>query len=141
MTEIHAGSCLCGAVTFRARGRLRGVFYCHCSQCRKQTGHYYAATDVDDTDLEIAGAEHVTWYAASEFARRGFCRTCGSALFWKRNGAPKTSILAGSFDLPSGLAAEGHIYVADKGDYYSIDDGLPQYPRSSSLTNAVGETD
>ena len=51
MTSSHKGSCLCGAVRFTASGPLRGVLYCHCSQCRKQTGHYYAATNVADDDL------------------------------------------------------------------------------------------
>ena len=81
--DEHRGACLCGAVRFRTEGPLRGVIYCHCSQCRKQTGHYYAATNVVGDRLEIEGAEDVTWYAASDFARRGFCRHCGSALFWK----------------------------------------------------------
>lgn len=131
MTEIHSGSCLCGAVRFETKGPLRGVVYCHCSQCRKQSGHYYAATDVPDANIEIRGADNVTWYAASETARRGFCRTCGSALFWKHNARDYVSVMAGSFEQPSGLKPESHIFVADKGDYYSIDDDLPQFARST----------
>ena len=131
MTERHDGSCLCGAVRFHTEGALRGVVYCHCSQCRKQTGLYYAATDVDVCNLAIEGEDSLTWYAASGFAKRGFCKTCGSALFWKRNGADRVSILAGAFDLPSGLAAERHIFVAGKGDFYAIADGLPQHARGS----------
>lgn len=130
--ENHLGACLCGAVRFRTRGPLRGVVYCHCSQCRKQTGHYYAATNVSDDRLAIDGGEDLTWYAASPDARRGFCRVCGSALFWKRNGSDVTSVLAGAFDAPTGLAGAVHIFVADKGDYYRIDDGLPQFQGSSS---------
>lgn len=124
------GSCLCGAVRFRVDGALRGVVYCHCSQCRKQSGHVCAATNVADADLEIGGEENLTWYAASPEAQRGFCSTCGSALFWKRDGLSRTSVLAGAFDLPTGLAAESHIFVADKGDYYEICDGLVQFAGS-----------
>lgn len=133
------GGCLCGAVRFRTSGRLRGVVYCHCSQCRKQSGHIYAATDIKDAELEIEGADNLTWFAASDFAKRGFCSICGSALFWKRNGADVTSVMAGVFDQPSGLVAEAHIFVADKGDYYEITDGLPQYPRSSSTVPVAGD--
>lgn len=122
----HSGSCLCGRVRFTAAGPLRGVIFCHCTQCRKQSGHHYAATDVADGDLTLTGSENITWYVASDRARRGFCRTCGSALFWKANGSARTSILAGAFDKPSGLAGERHIFVAAKGDYYDIADGLPQ---------------
>ena len=39
--------------------------------------------------------------------------------------------MAGAFDKPSGLKGESHIFVADKGDYYAICDGLPQFERSS----------
>lgn len=139
MTKIQSGGCLCGAVRFEAKGPLRGVVYCHCSQCRKQSGHYYAATDVADARVEIAGADNVTWYAASEAAKRGFCRTCGSLLFWKHNARDYVSILAGSFDQPSGLKPECHIFVADKGDYYSIDDDLPQFARSTPVIMVAGD--
>lgn len=118
------GGCHCGAVRFTVDGALRDVVYCHCSQCRRQTGHFVAATRCDDAALTVTGAKHLTWYAASEAARRGFCRHCGSLLFWKACGSDRTSIMAGGFDTPSGLVASRHIYAADKGDYYTIADGL-----------------
>jgi hypothetical protein len=126
--QRNTGGCLCGAVRYEVRGKLRGVVYCHCSQCRRQTGHCVAATEVDDDCLSVAGAERVRWFEASPTARRGFCGTCGSVLFWKGLKSPTTAIMAGGFDLPSGLEAVGHIFVADKGDYYEIADGLPQSP-------------
>ena len=128
--QRHEGGCLCGAVRYEVRGSLSGVVYCHCSQCRRQSGHFYAATEVDDECLSVTGEDRVKWFAASETARRGFCGTCGSILFWKGVDAPTTAIMAGGFDLSSGLEAVGHIFVADKGDYYEISDGLPQAPGS-----------
>ena len=122
------GRCLCGRVTLEIRRLARGVVCSHCSQCRRQTGHFYAATDARDEDLAVGGEEHLAWYAASDEAKRGFCRHCGSALFWKANGSTKTSILAGCLDAPTGLAVEAHIFVADKGDYYALEDGLPRHP-------------
>lgn len=129
MNDEHSGSCLCGAVRFRTRGALREVVACHCSQCRKQTGLYVAATNVPLDRIAIEGADAITWYDASAFARRGFCATCGSLLFWQAHGASDISILAGAFDKPTGLALAYHIFCADKGDFYEIADGLPQYPR------------
>lgn len=139
MTEFNTGSCLCGAVTFRTRGRLRGIVYCHCSQCRKQTGHFYAATNVADDRIEIAGHDALKWYAASDKARRGFCGNCGSALFWKHGDLDHVSVLAGAFDRPTGLEAACHIFVEDKGDYYEIDDGLPQFQRSTPSIKVGGD--
>ncbi|HTO32517.1 MAG TPA: GFA family protein [Pararhizobium sp.] len=131
MADEHAGSCNCGSVTFRTRGRLREVVACHCSQCRKQTGLYYAATNVLDSELDLEGADNVTWYKSSPEARRGFCKTCGSALFWKMEGQDYTSIMAGAFDGPTGLTFGYHIFCADKGDFYEIDDDLPKFAQSN----------
>jgi len=131
MNDNHSGSCLCGAVSFVTSGPLRGVVYCHCRQCRKQSGHYFAATNVADARIRVEGGDSITWYQASAAARRGFCKLCGSTLFWKHRDRDTISVLAGSFDSPSGLEGHSHIFVADKGDYYDIADGLPQHPGST----------
>ncbi len=136
---IHTGHCLCGAVSFRAHGELRGVVYCHCSQCRRQSGHFVASTNVADDKLEIEGGDKITWFQSSDDARRGFCSLCGSVMFWKHRKLDYTSLLAGAFDPPSGLRGQSHIFVADKGDYYGIDDGLPQYQRSSADVVVAGD--
>jgi hypothetical protein len=128
MSDIHTGACLCGAVRFRTTGPLRGVVYCHCSQCRKQTGHYFAATSLAGADLAVEGEDSLAWYDASPIARRGFCRTCGSVMFWKPVDGDTIAVVAGAFDQPTGLVGEAHIFTDDKGDYYEIADGLPQYP-------------
>jgi hypothetical protein len=128
---MHTGSCLCGTIRFQTRGALRGIIYCHCSQCRKQSGNFVAATASKLADIVIEGEPAIKWYQASETARRGFCGTCGSLLFWKHNERDSISIMAGSFDRPSGLAGESHIFVDDKGDYYEINDGLPQFEQST----------
>lgn len=134
--EKRTGACHCGAVRFTTVGPARKVIYCHCTQCRKQSGHFVAATACDDERLIIEGTENLTWYAASEMARRAFCRTCGSLMFWKANGAAVTSIMAGSFEKPSGLEASHHVYAADKGDYYEITDGLPQFEQDTPVSNS-----
>lgn len=135
----NSGSCLCGAVRFHTRGALRGVVHCHCTQCRKQSGHHFASTNVADDRLTIDGAENVAWHQSSEDAKRGFCRTCGSVLFWKHRKLDYTSINAGAFDKPTGLKGAMHIFVADKGDYYDIADGLPQFPASSPKLVVAGD--
>ncbi len=137
MAEIHAGACLCGAVRFTTSGPLRDVVYCHCRQCRRQSGHFVAATNVEDGAIVIDGAENLKWFAASDFARRGFCGTCGSLMFWKRKGGGDISVMAGAFDAPSGLTATMHIFTADRGDYYRIADGLPQHPCSSPAVKTI----
>ncbi len=73
------------------------------------------------------GAENLTWYRASETASRGFCRHCGSALFWKADELDYTSILAGAFEKPTELKGGYHIFCEDQGDFYQISDDLPKY--------------
>ena len=36
----------------------------------------------------------------------------------------------GAFDSPTGTCTELHVFVAEKGDYYTLDDGLPKYART-----------
>ena len=123
---MHKGSCLCGAVSFEADGDLPGPDACHCMQCRKTSGHYWASTDVPRSALTIHGAENVTWFRSSEKVRRGFCSTCGSSLFWDPIYKDRIGIAMGAFDSPTDTKLAIHIFVADKGDYYDIADGLPQ---------------
>ena len=126
LIEVQGG-CYCGQVRYRSSGVSRGVTECHCTQCRKQSGHRYASTGGKTSDLAIEGAESLTWFRASPEAERGFCSTCGAHLFWKRSDQDYTSILAASVDQPSGLKMAKHIFVETKGDYYELDDGLPQF--------------
>lgn len=124
--DQHRGQCLCGAVRYSVAGGLRPVIACHCSQCRRATGNYMTATAAMRETLIVDGAENITWFTSSDTARRGFCRVCGSNLFWEGKDLPYTSITAGSLDNPTGLTLDRHIYVADKGDYYRIADGVAQ---------------
>jgi hypothetical protein len=125
---MHKGSCLCGAVSFDVSGPLHPPDACHCTQCRKQSGHFWASTDVPRAALTIRGAEQLTWFRSSAKVQRGFCSTCGSALFWDPLQRDFIGIAMGAFDKPTGTRLGMHIFVAEKGDYYDIADGLPQHP-------------
>ena len=122
----HKGSCLCGAIRFDVEGELKAPDACHCSQCRKQSGHFFASTDIALSALKIHGAENIKWFSTSEKERRGFCSHCGSSLFWDPIHADWIAIAMGAFDSPTGTKLAKHIFVANKGDYYTIADGLPQ---------------
>jgi hypothetical protein len=110
-------------------GDLPAPDACHCRKCRKHSGHYFASTDVSRSALTVSGAEHVTWFQSSDRVRRGFCSVCGSSLFWDPPARDWTGIAMGAFDTPTRTHLKIHIFVADKGDYYDIADGLPQNPQ------------
>jgi hypothetical protein len=125
---MHRGSCLCGAVTFEVSVALPAPDACHCKACRKQSGHFFASTDVPKSAVTIHGEEHVSWHSSSEKVRRGFCSRCGSSLFWDPVFRDWIGIAMGAFDTPTETSLAAHIFVADKGDYYDIGDGVPQRP-------------
>ncbi|WP_299348643.1 GFA family protein [uncultured Shimia sp.] len=118
------GSCLCGDVKFSVQGAPQGPSFCHCGQCRKQSGGVWSSAFVPETDLTISG--DVIWFEASDVAKRGSCTRCGAFLFWKAHAEDTISFALGAIDGPTGMKLEKHIFVSDKGDYYDIADGVPQ---------------
>ncbi|MEX2648409.1 MAG: GFA family protein [Alphaproteobacteria bacterium] len=128
--DVHTGGCLCGAVRYRVTGPLREVALCHCGQCRKFHGHVGAYTNVARDKLELTADGGLAWYMSSTIAKRGFCRMCGSSLFWERLGADTISIAAGTLDGPTGLKTTRQIFAAPehRGDYYELDTHLETFP-------------
>ena len=131
MVQVHSGSCLCGAVRYEVRGPLRDSIACHCSQCRKTSGHYWSATRAKTTDLHLLEDRGLRWFRSSSTAARGFCQHCGASLFWRPEGADTTSIGSGTLDQTTGMKTLCHIHVAGKGDYVEIAPGVAQWPQGS----------
>lgn len=131
-SRLHHGGCLCGGVRYRVTGPLRAPLACHCGQCRRQSGHHVVATQAKKSDLILERAETLAWFESSPGIKRGFCSRCGSLLFWQREADERVAIMVGGLDQPTGLKLAGHIFIADKGDYYELpDDGLPRLDGSS----------
>ncbi len=124
---MKTGSCLCGEVRYTLSGDLRPSVACHCLQCRKTSGHYVSATQVQPEQLELISEATLTWFQSSPEAQRGFCNACGSSLFWKHD-ADKgaVSVMSGTIDGATGIETAKHIFTAFKGDYYEIADDVPQ---------------
>lgn len=120
------GSCGCGAVTLQLTPPLRDVITCHCTQCRKMTGHFWAATAVAKKNLSIIKEDHLTWYASSRGVRRGFCAICGSNLFYDPQARDFIAVSPGALDDTIDLKSIEHVFVGEKGRYYEIHDALPQ---------------
>jgi hypothetical protein len=123
---VKTGGCLCGAVTYTVTGRLRDVTNCYCARCRRFTGHHMAATAADAGDVTIEDpATHLTWHPVPG-AAYGFCRSCGSSLFWRSDASPAViSICAGSVDPPTGLSTVEAWWASQASDYFRRPD-LPE---------------
>lgn len=122
--KMLSGSCNCKGVTFTVTDGDQSVSACHCTQCCKQSGHHWASGYTATSNFEILG--DVRWFESSGTAKCGFCPACGCFLFWKANTEDGMSFSLGAIDGPTGLKLQKHIFVADKGDYYEIADGVPQ---------------
>lgn len=128
---MKTGSCACGAVTFQSNGPWRDVISCHCDECRRTSGHFWAATAVPHKALEITNDSGLKWYRSSEIAQRAFCAECGANLFYKHDAKDYTAISAGCLDGATGLAMVEEVFTAEKGDYYALTAGLPHHDQWS----------
>jgi hypothetical protein len=100
-TGIRTGGCQCGAVRFRASELLDNPHVCHCRMCQKAMGNMFAA-------LVGVKHEHLTWtrgraatFRSSEHVDRGFCKGCGTPLFYHYLPGAHVSLTIGSFDEPN----------------------------------------
>lgn len=119
------GRCECGSVAFEITAPLAPPSACHCSQCRRLSGHYWSGTSVKHPDLSLTADQTLTWYRSSDHAERGFCNACGSSLFYRPIDDDHTSVAMGALDAPTGTTLRRHIFAKDKGDYYRITDDIP----------------
>jgi hypothetical protein len=121
------GGCLCGAVRFKAEGEPINVRTCHCRNCQKAMGSpFFARALFPQTALTIEG--ETARYASSATLERVFCKNCGTRLFgWRTNGTAAGVALA-TFDDRNAFAPTEHIWVSEKINWVTLDDGLPQYP-------------
>ena len=131
-SAITVGGCLCGAVRYEVKGPLRDLINCHCGMCQRLHGTFGSYSRANKDQLVVTKCDGLAWYTTSDVARRGFCRDCGSILFWEPFRMDATGIVAGSLDGPIGLKTIGHIFVGEKPDYYDITDDLPKFEGSSN---------
>ncbi len=123
------GQCLCGAVRFDARDIENHVHACHCSMCRRWNGGPAMAVAVGSVTFE--GEENISRYSSSDWAERGFCRQCGSNLFYLLK-PDRYMMWTGAFD-EQPFHLDGEIFCADKPPWY---DFAGEHPRQDGMPDA-----
>lgn len=118
MTDKHAGSCLCGAVTFEIDGKFDKFFLCHCSRCRKFSGTAHASNlfAANGTLTWLSGEDHVQFFEVpgTRFSKN-FCKVCSSPLPQQRGAGVMAP--AGCLDTPVDIAPTAHIFFADRANW------------------------
>lgn len=127
-----SGGCLCGGVRYEVEQPLGEMFFCHCVDCRRWHGSLCAGTVVLQHQLVVPSDAKLTWYQSPRSerqARRAFCPTCGSSLFWVPAAGHLVCIAAGTLDQPTGLKPMRHLFVSQQADYWTYEDNLPAHLR------------
>ena len=121
-----SGGCQCGAVRFRAEALSDNPHVCHCRMCQKAAGNLFGArVGVRVEDLAWTRGEPAR-FASSKGVSRGFCRDCGTPLFFHGEGSERVSVSIGAFDEPRGIALAFEL---------GIEGRLPQVAQLAELPN------
>ena len=113
-----SGRCLCGAVRFAAVPEKLEMDVCHCGMCRRWSGGVLMS--VPCNGLEVEDEKALGRYASSEWAERGFCRQCGTPLFYRLVGKEFYAVSTEAFDDRSGFAFTSQIFIDEKPAYYEF---------------------
>ena len=133
------GGCLCGGVRFSARGIETHHHACHCGMCRRWSGGPVLAAEVDG--LTFDGVDNLARYESSDWAERGFCRNCGSSLFYHLKPQGLYMVCVGAFDDPTGFQLTSEIFIDHKPAGYAFAGDHPRLTEAETLARfAPSET-
>jgi hypothetical protein len=122
------GSCLCGAVRMAIKTTSNSVGACHCGMCRKWGGGPLLALECG-SDVQCDGTDSIVLFSSSAWAERGFCRTCGTHLFYRLKHE-------GHYAVPVGLLEEGEPWVFEQQIF--IEEKPAFYAFANDTTNLTG---
>lgn len=116
MTELSKGHCLCGAVSVNVSELSSKFGACHCDMCRRWSGGPYLSVDCG-VDVSMDGEESITTYSSSSWADRGFCKQCGSHLFYRLKESGQYFMAAGLFSNID-FIFDHQVFIDEKPTYY-----------------------
>jgi len=70
-------------------------------------------------DVAIEGEEHLGVFNSSQWAERGFCKKCGTSLFYRLKEKQKYIVSSEIFNEPD-LKFDHQIFIDKKPEYYSF---------------------
>ena len=118
-SSVVKGSCLCGEISLSTTKINHHVAACHCSMCRKWGGGALLAVECG-SEVSFRAEENIGIYQSSEWAERGFCKKCGSHLFYRLKQNNQYYIPVGIFDNDEGFVFEHQVFIDEKPEYYSF---------------------
>ena len=79
---VLAGHCLCGRVSWSSPGPVTRNLVCHCEDCRRPTSSPFTAF-VGLAPESVVWTGDVNHFESSRGTQRGFCRNCGTRLYFR----------------------------------------------------------
>ena len=113
------GHCLCGAVTITAKGTSDKVGACHCKMCRRWGGGPFMEIECG-TNVTFEGDRNISVYESSDWAERGFCKRCGTHLFYRFKANGHHGVPIGLFEDDDSLRFAHQVFIDEKPPYYSF---------------------
>ncbi|NAW87348.1 GFA family protein [Photobacterium halotolerans] len=114
-----SGHCLCGKVGLKSTSGALHAEACHCGMCRKWSGGPYLSVAAG-TEVSFTGEENISRFSSSEWGERGFCKHCGSHLFYFLKPTGQYMVAAGLLDQESQLEMDQQIFIDKKPAYYAF---------------------
>ena len=123
------GNCLCGSITFRAQLPSRWVAHCHCTMCQKAGGSAFVTwVGMEESKVAIHDPKkQLNWFSSSSEAKRGFCNTCGTPLFFKSiRWMDEIHITLANFQTPIDKSPQVHAFWDTHVNWVALNDDLPR---------------
>lgn len=123
------GGCLCGSVKFSAKLPSKWCAHCHCSMCRVAHGAGYVTwVGFEQHQVSFAkGESHLRWHESSPGAQRGFCKECGSSMFFRsERWAGELHIALACIDGDIDRQPQANVFFDNHVDWMPIDEKLKQ---------------
>lgn len=117
--SLTSGSCLCGAVHVTVKATNKHVGACHCRMCRTWSGGPLLSIECG-SDVSFEGASNIAVFDSSSWAERGFCRTCGTHLFYRLKKEATYAVPAGLLEHRGPLVFDKQIFIDEKPAFYSF---------------------
>jgi hypothetical protein len=87
--------------------------------CRRWGGGPFMELDCG-TNVTFEGEENITVYASSDWAERGFCKQCGTHLFYRFKANGNHGVPVGLFDDEEHLEFAQQVFIDERPPFYEF---------------------
>ncbi len=118
MTQ-HNARCLCGAIEVKVQSLDGEAGACHCSMCRRWGGGPLMTIESKSDIAIVDEHQQLGVFDSSEWAERGFCKQCGTHLFYRLKGQSHYYFPAGLFAEQSPTFSH-QVFIDEKPAWYAF---------------------